>query len=67
MMNKIIYLLISPNSWCKLEEASPNRILLMKLLRLLIISHPPHTFHVTYFGMGEAIFLYVIFGLRILH
>jgi hypothetical protein len=23
-MNKIIYLLIGPNSWCKLEEASPN-------------------------------------------
>jgi hypothetical protein len=24
MMNKIIYLLIGLNSWCKLEEASPN-------------------------------------------
>ena len=23
-MNKIIYLLIGPNSWCRLEEASPN-------------------------------------------
>ena len=24
MMNKIIYLLIGPKSWCKLEEVSPN-------------------------------------------
>ena len=24
MMNKIIYLLIDPKSWCKLEEASPK-------------------------------------------
>jgi hypothetical protein len=24
MMNKIIYLLIGPNSWYKLEEASPS-------------------------------------------
>ena len=24
MMNKINYLLIGPNSWCKVEEASPN-------------------------------------------